>query len=839
MAMRRTLRLLTLMAVLFLLALFPAQAQDSFQDVIEMSVSPGFGSFFRPNEWTPIRIQVKNNGGNITGRLVIRPETSGTVVTNPYSTPIDLPSGAEKSATLNIKARSFPDQIRVELIDDEGFIQSTVETTLNDVQAQDQLYAVVAGANSRPVSLVGVHIGGYQAEQAIWAVTDIPDNALSLESLDAILLLNIDSEALSSAQRTAIQLWVRDGGHLIVIGGPNWQATASAFRDLLPMTPDDSQSVDDLTTLARYGGDYQSTLEERTVIATGTVKEGAQILVESDGIPLLVRGTHGNGVIDYLVADPSLEPLSSWDDLSGLWLSLLSSRDPLPIWSEGFTRPQWGADAIANLPGVDLLPPLQTLCLYLFVYILLIGPINYFILSRLNRNGWGWVTIPLVIAIFTGVAWTVGFSLRGTEIIVSRATVVQTWSDSDTAKVDQFVGLLSPRRANYSLSVPEGYFLAVSEGAAQAGLFTTNNVQSSTEIRQATPASADDFVVDGGIFANFTVSGNVPKPDIAGTLSLSYDITENGFLTGGFQGVIRNDSEIPLRDAVILAHESVYRLEGEFAPGDIVTIDRADLTMDMGDFPAQPNPLEYHLSVLTTGLSPFDRVGNNVPTIGELQGDKYQRARAFIDAESITEKQSAREQAFLASFLIDQFDTTARGTKAYLLGWHDSWARDLEVEGASWSNVDTTLYIIELDIEVVLPDPTETVTLSTDQFVWMTTDRVGLTEGGTDNLTLYETQRVDFRFTPLAPLYLDEVDQLKVELDRGGGYAQSLTFELYNWESGEYELYTSRQGDILTFDDPARLLGPNNAVAIRTQYEQGIGTARVRKIRVQQTGRFT
>jgi len=85
---------------------------------------------------------------------------------------------------------------------------------------------------------------------------------------------------------------------------------------------------------------------------------------------------------------------------------------------------------------------------------------------------------------------------------------------------------------------------------------------------------------------------------------------------------------------------------------------------------------------------------------------------------------------------------------------------------------------------------------------------------------------------------MDEVDRLVIEVDRSGGYAQSLDTELFNWVENEYDVYTFRDGEILEFDDPLPYLGAGNMVRIRLHYEQGIGTARVRKMRIEQTGRY-
>ncbi len=818
------------------LALGPLAAQGSFVDVIEMSVEIGFNGYFRPGDWTPVAIRLKNNGESLVGRAVIRPETSGTVVGNAFSAPIDLPSGAEKSLLLNIQARSFPDSLRVELIDSQGAVRATRDASLFDLGPQDQLYALVVGPNASPPNLTGVHIGGFRAEQALWAAHDIPEEGKTLESLDMMMLININSESFSSGQRDAIRHWVEGGGHLIVAGGPSALVTASGLGAILPMQPTGSRSLDDLHALARFAADKQTQLPGRAVVALGDVHEAARILVEQDGVPLLIRRELGAGAVDFLAADPTLAPLEGWDKLGDFWLKLLATRSPQPAWREGFTRPEWGAEAVANLPGVDLLPPMQTLCLFLAAYIALIGPLNYLLLSRLRRNGWGWFTIPLVIICFAIIAWTVGFNLRGTEVILSRLTLLESYADSDEAQVNQVVGLLSPRRAAYSLIAPEGHFLAVAGATMPSSIFASNTIQTATEIGQAARFGARDFTVDGGIFANFSLAGRIAKPDIGGSFTLEFEIAESGRMVSAFQGAISNQSEITLRSAVVIGEGLVYRLEEDLQPGDIVTLGREELMADLADRPAQPNPLEQSVAALPASLSPFSGSNHN-RSLKQLQGERFMRSRGFLSAETTEDRQSAREQAFLASFMLDQFQSTARGSRLFLVGWSDQWSRDLEVSGASWSSIDTSLYIIELDVDIQLPS--ERATLTTEHFSWLTLGRQGVTGNGTDNFSLYEGQSVEFLFHPLPGLEMDEVDRLFIDVDRAGGYSQGLAVELYDWARGEYEVFGYRDGGELEFDAPQAFLGPGNALRIRLQFGDGMGAMRIRKIRIEQSGRFS
>src|SRR4029078_3512544 len=78
--------------------------------------------------------------------------------------------------------------------------------------------------------------------------------------------------------------------------------------------------------------------------------------------------------------------------------------------------------AAAQLPNLAL-PPVGGLIAILVVYILLIGPINYLILKRIDRREWAWVTMPVLIVAFAVGAYGFGSLLRGTNAPVNDAAI--------------------------------------------------------------------------------------------------------------------------------------------------------------------------------------------------------------------------------------------------------------------------------------------------------------------------------------------------------------------------------------------------------------------------------
>src|SRR5438876_9181514 len=102
-------------------------------------------------------------------------------------------------------------------------------------------------------------------------------------------------------------------------------------------------------------------------------------------------------------------------------------------------------NAVSQLPALAL-PPIGGLLALLVGYIVLIGPINYLVLRRLDRREWAWITMPILIALFAVGACGFGSVLRGSDIIVHEVAIVRGALDATGGSAQVYFGLLSPTR---------------------------------------------------------------------------------------------------------------------------------------------------------------------------------------------------------------------------------------------------------------------------------------------------------------------------------------------------------------------------------------------------------
>ncbi len=822
-------RLLGLLSLVVLLTAFAPPMQ---QQSINLTVDAGFDGSFREDNWIPLYVRLTNDGIAVEGRLVVRPETSNDAVTNTYTLPINLPGGSRQAVFMYITAQSFANEIRVELIDRDGVVLAVTPVLVRSIQPRDRLNVLVSQSPSGILDLTGIHDAGFQGFQASWTIDNIPDRVEGLAAVDWLLFNDIDSGNLSTDQQTALRDWVAGGGHLVVTGGANWQRTAAGFNDVLPLVPEGSVTLDNLNAIGQWLRRGDDRLNEATVVATGALQPAADVLLETDeAVPLLARRLYGNGTIDYLTADPNALPLRGWDGLNALWLVLATSVAPQPSWANGIADWTQADQAVNVLPGVNLLPNILPLCGFLALYIGLIGPLNYVILNRLNRREWAWLSIPILIVAFSAFAWTIGFNLRGNDVTLSRLAVVQSWADSDRARVTELVGLLSPRRAQYSLSAAGESFLRPIPRSIQTQSILGSGVQSSTTIEQTDVFRAVDFPVDASFIAGFSASTMIEKPAISGQATLFYDPA-----TGDqkVRGSIQNNTEQTLERPVILARGQALMLEDTLAPG---AVEPFEMTLPGQSLPS-PSPLSYTGSIFRSSFSrSFSYYGGTTQTIADILGTALdgQPFPFQAQSDSAVDQEAYRRRIFLESFIQDTYGLlTGRGNQVYLAAWATTAPLDVTLEGGLSRSIDTTLYLTELALTLT-PPPGE-VRIASDQFTWTVESRTALNEVVPIGLSFSPGDEAVFRFTPVPGAVLATVRELTVFADRQQNSNRNTVLQLWNWNTEAWEdirLNTSQ----LQITNPGRFLGPANAVQIRVAADVG-GYIQLSDLSIEQRGRF-
>lgn len=175
----------------------------------------GTGGVVAPNRYVPIRATLTNKGDNFKGSVkVISGAVSGTSVA--FTKSVSIAAGE----TIQIKSFfTLP------------VSGSTVRVALYD-KDDDMISSQTAYLQSANFAVEEIN------------VADVPEDVRLLESLDVLVINNVDTQSFSAKQVTALQQWVSNGGLLVLGTGAQAEKSLKVFSGkLLNGTIGDARSI--------------------------------------------------------------------------------------------------------------------------------------------------------------------------------------------------------------------------------------------------------------------------------------------------------------------------------------------------------------------------------------------------------------------------------------------------------------------------------------------------------------------------------------------------------------------------------------------------------------------
>ena len=619
---RRWLAMVASVALLLTALLIPALPVRAASSV-DIEARALVGGRYQVGGWMAISVTLVNDGEPTEGTLAAATE-AGAVQRF-----VEMPAGARKVMTLYLQPEAFQRRVTVRYEEQNGSVEAVVETRVLE-QASSQ-FAVVGdgGGTLRPQLSVGDDVN-LPAPLAL-TLADLPERSEPLEGLSAIVWAD-DSSALSEAQRRSIERWVGNGGQLVVVGGPDWQARTAGFTDMLPL--EGLTAIDDVShaSLAAWSGADEPAVEAAT-ISTGTLREGARTLIRADdGTILASMHAVGGGRVILLGTDMATDVFRGWEGSPSLWTRLLPTNAALEQFFGGFPPEEAQnamGGALSNLPSLEV-PPAELLLVVIVAYILLIGPISYIVLRRMDRRELAWVTAPLLVVLFTACSFGIGNAMKGGELIVNQISLIRSSGTGAAATVESYAGIFSPDRETYDLTVEADALLAKMRPMNFDGRPV---VAADVVIEQGDPAHLRGL--DIGVFGFEAIRADaiVERDPV---LSVTWRGEE-----GEMIGTVTNDGTLPVQDVAYVSSSGGDLIDEELAPGE-----SAEFTLGTTNFNGSSASDQVY------GFGGFDNP------------DEEQR-------QMLARRQVIDSLVGFGGFMpgIEIGSATSRGP--YVIGWHD------------------------------------------------------------------------------------------------------------------------------------------------------------------------
>jgi hypothetical protein len=476
----------------FSLPLSSALLQQKQESTPSATISIGFDGKVKLGKWVPIfisldpstsaaKFEVENLDGDDTPVIYKGPLLSDPKFPGRYQawTRIGRTYGKFELRLLNAaddiietKQFNFTGSDRV-----EEFIGSTQELVLT-LEPQDLFKKSIESVSSL-ASREDARIIAALGEKSI-----LPFNWLGYDSADAILMVTSDLERIdriSDVQLDAIETWVKQGGTLILSAASNADRLLSENGRLARFCPGNFVGLGECNNSSRLETfcDSQEQLlpsKDDSIPIVRIEDVRGTVLVDNSNAknrkPLIVKTACGMGKVIFVTFDLDSPRMTEWIGFPKLVENLISGartkrKTTSSTTSQGSSVSHFGyKDLIGQLRvPLDRFRDVQfvkfaMIALLIGLYILCIGPGDYFLLRKLfKKMELTWITFPLVSLIFCGLAIGISRATRPDTIKINQLEIIDIDTINGEVRGSVWGNLYSPTGQTCSIGLDKSHQL--------------------------------------------------------------------------------------------------------------------------------------------------------------------------------------------------------------------------------------------------------------------------------------------------------------------------------------------------------------------------------------------
>ncbi len=500
---------MTKLTTMVLLGLICITCAHAAEDEFDVSFTCGWDGYYRPMEWTPIEIGLSSDLKEpFGGTFIISAPQDGLNTLNVMHSFVLTPE-VRQSLSLVTKLTFGSGRCRLEIRDERGRMRwdqgvdmwdyNSANRLMRAVQDHDLLIGVVGtpqfGLLRLPRETACISARG-EGKVCVGNKTPrmVPWDWTGFVSLDLLVLHDPDWSLLRHEQLEAISRWVSNGGRLLLILGRHVPGPGNPLMAALPFNTGEPRQI---PLAAETLADWQlDAAQNETVTAWPLFPKPDAMLLKSvkteQGGYLYGLSYCGFGRVAVLGFDPAQLSQAQVARAAGFWTTQIDAclaDDPgdgatgAPTASGGqrrsiMLRPtgdedspgdtgRYGPDnrfriSFARIAANQVMEHLYQLrqmrplsiwwvILTLMALAILLGPVDYLVLKRLDRLPLTWVTSTAWIVIFTVGAYYGVQALRGGKMQLRAVSVLDGIGQTDCAWSTCYAGLFSPRSADYRL----------------------------------------------------------------------------------------------------------------------------------------------------------------------------------------------------------------------------------------------------------------------------------------------------------------------------------------------------------------------------------------------------
>lgn len=425
----------------FLLPSTQAQAAAS----LEVKATAGISGKAKYQSVVPLQVTVKNNGPDFSGDMAINSSNSYEAA-SALVVPIDIAAGEEKTFTFYLDGLADNGYSDADLFAFyEGNIEKgkkiaykgTKRLQSNFLDPTSTFVYTLTDKSDRLSALLRLSSFVPQNNVEIFNINQLkdytfPEDEQGLAMANVIVVDEIAIADLAQKQQEALLKWVQDGGTLLLGASDQVDATAGIFKDYLPMSLSQEMTSISAETLTKLSGGGIFT--QPISIHTATNHEGSLPVLTENNIVLASKKKIGSGEIIQTTFSLGDQPLASMDGYAALLAKLIDiqSISQQGMMSQGQSPLDQISYELRNIN--ELFPSFEVSVSYMLIviilYIIIIGPVLYFVLKKVDKREHAWWIIPVFSIILSIGLFIVGAKDRIVQPQVQQSAFYRVNEDS-------------------------------------------------------------------------------------------------------------------------------------------------------------------------------------------------------------------------------------------------------------------------------------------------------------------------------------------------------------------------------------------------------------------------
>lgn len=617
-------------------------AQPNSDDIV-IKVVGGYNGVAKLGAWTPVKVKVSSASRNISGEIEIEVnlDQSRRVI---LSKPVELMAGYEQEIyfevpvvtakrgfdvrlveanktqadiTYSFKRLLSPEVVLIGVLseDSEAFswLNGNTVPVAQGGDYDEKLKLMMAAGEIPPTSITTTNTGQeiyYKKYEAVVVPVDrdsFPDKDEVISGFDYLIISKYDTSLLNDAQVTVLEKWVTSGGTLIAGTGLSWQKVYHGLPDgLKPFNISSTEDVESSDALKGFTG--RETPEMNLKLAKGELgfesmsdngmdsygntnsHYGDFIVVGDEQNPLVIKYGKDYGTIVVLTFDPTAEPFASWQSKTNFMENVfkITSTNFQRFYETGNGYYRSYADQNSNIRSLatevpyDKIPPFQLMFIFLGIYVVLVGPVTYIILKRMDKRDLAWIIIPSLSLVFLIGMYFFGFKTRYNVAITNTASLIEIQPEINQAKVSSAIGVFNNKRGTMTIEYNEANGIQVpflQQDNNYYGYGAESQANVTAKYTQSNPIKLEQYNVQ--LWMPNMLYGQQTIPFDGDILN---DIT---IKDGKLNGTIVNKTAYDLLDTVIVLGNNIIRI------GDVVSGDKKTINIPFDSPDVYKRPDEY------------------------------------------------------------------------------------------------------------------------------------------------------------------------------------------------------------------------------------------------------